>query len=212
MRPWQDDLFLEKNLWRVYVVSRKFKDTKFNTAIRCMTIGFLVLFLVLNEFLFPDRILSISSMRAAVISWASDGVGYASQVLGFLIAGFTIFATLAQPRLLTRLAQTYYKETNVSNLKFMFFNFIVVIAQYVAFVAWCLVIKIFFIENGPGAAVMVKLSQLHVLIRPVCVYFVVFITIFWFVNVLIILKSFVWNVYQSLLISIAMETSSGHDK
>lgn len=202
----------EKNLWQVYLKARRFPGTTFNTFARAGTIGLLVVFCIANEFCFKRSLMDLKETASQIRSWADAGIGFGSQVLGFLIAGFTIFATLSKPQLFIDLSHAQKKGTQVSQLKFMFFNFLMVFIHYVAFLWLCVFIKLFGQEGGATTKLLSWALKNHEWGKAL-VLNILFIGMgFWFVNILILLKSFVWNVYQSVILSILYEEERSHSE
>ncbi len=202
---WKASLFEEKSLWDVYWKARSLGDTTTNNIMKWTIFLGVVVFTILNEWFFDHKLLSAAAMRQIVRSWSTDGVSFASQVLGFLIAGFTVFSTLTKPSLFKKLARSEYKKTHISNLKFIFFNLMLVFIHYLSFLSICLGIRLFLGESGPLTAILSKFLTNYE--RPksliVDVGFVVIGT--WFAIILILLKSFIWNVYQSVLVCLLID-------
>jgi hypothetical protein len=202
---WKADITREKSLWQVYRVARRFKVPVFNTVVRIIILVALTGFCAINEFYFHRSLVTLKDLADTVRGWSEAGIGFGSQVLGFLVAGFTIFATLTKPALFIDLARTYRSEAQVSGLKFIFFNFIFVFVHYVAFLFACVVIKMFGSPSGMTTVVLRKVSGGTDELKVVVIYAAFIVMGFWFLNLLILLKSFVWNVYQSVVLSIVYE-------
>ena len=123
---WKEELFDEKNLWQVYVRARRLTGSKFNHwATRLGTLLILVT-ISYGMYFSEPRLITPTDIIAWVREWSSTGISFATSTLGFLIAGFSIFASVTNKKLFIALAHLDYRDTGVSRLKFIFFNFIVV--------------------------------------------------------------------------------------
>ena len=194
------ELFEEKSLWAIYKQCLlRLPKSRFNTIATCM----IWLFLLCDCIYFPDRYVS----RVALVrSVAELGLGYGTTILGFLIAGFTIFATLSKPELFGRMQQLIHRESGLSYLKVNLFAFMEVFILYVFFLVFCLVIKLI---GGAGGFLSAIFS--YSFSHPVGGYY---LSREWFSNIafnifgtlafycLLALKSFVFNNYQAVLTSI----------
>ncbi len=204
MTDWREDLFKEKSLWDIYRLSRTLPQSRFNVVLRRGTFFILFSFCILNEYL-GNRLLSIGSMEAAVRNWSEQGLAFAAQTLGFLIAGYTIFATITRPELNSILAQTPEKRSKINSLKFIHTVFISVFISYLSFVSFCLAITLFANSSGPLTALLHPAVINHRLMKAFVVSGIFCIEGTWLVELLLLLKSFVWNLYQAVLVVIAWE-------
>ena len=102
-----EELTKEKSLWDIYKLSRKIQTTIFN---KIVLIAVFVLSIGYVFFLQNDTTTILSDCREMV----RLGFSYSISILGFLIAGFTIFATLTKPDLLLRMMEKTHKETGIN--------------------------------------------------------------------------------------------------
>lgn len=185
------DLTSEKSLWDVYKKSRRILPSR----IQVVTVLLTMACLGINAFFLVD---SDASLLRDVRKWAEMGFNFGITTLGFLIAGFTIFATLSKPKMMLAMMEHTNKETGLQTLKYNFFAFMKVFIAYIAVSLSYLLIVIFgqtdgFISNAisllPSTAcvksVMIKLS-----------YLIVGST---FVYLLLLLKSFIFNIYAIVM-------------
>lgn len=190
---WKAELFTEKSLWTAYRVSRTLLRSRFNlwTIRVCFILSFSVSAI---------RIWNKSPVAAssALISISDIGFSLSSQILGFLIGGFAIFATISDSRLMVRLAQTTMPDKSLSVFKTVFYNFLSVFAIYVATLSFSLAIKI-------GSAINV-INLYRYVNSDVCDYILTTLNsiLFLILSTLIALsvlrlKSFIWNIYQAFL-------------
>lgn len=138
--------------------------------------------------------------------WAGQGFTFAMTMVAFLLAGFTVLATITKPSLFAELAQIPHKapkerQTELTELEFMVF------VHYVSFLFVCTLVVLFGTKNGPLAmltTVTAETKGAAVVLNPVRrMLFVTFGT--WFVLLILKLKSFIWNVYQVVIIVIVTD-------
>jgi hypothetical protein len=201
---WQEEIFAEKNLWSVFRACQGITGSKSNTSIIFVTAlaltGVQIGWWYVQQGS-PSPALNILTLR----EWAQAGVSFAAGILGFLLAGFSIFATMTKNELFVALANIPHKKGNISRLKFIFFNFLVVFIHYLTFLAICLFIHLFLGQNAPLTKLIGAATQGHQLVvyRISSIGLVIVGT--YFIAVLLMLKSFIWNLYQSVLLAIATE-------
>lgn len=194
------DLLREKSLWAIYrQCVRSLTPSSFNLVATMLVF----LLLVCDASYFPEN---FPKRIALIRSMADMGISLGSTVLGFLIAGFTIFATLSKPELFLRMHQTRFGETGLSYLQVNFFTFVEVFVVYIFFVAICLVFKLFGSEGGLLASLL-KASSL----RPIYGYSADKV---WWANIAFVLmgtiafysvlalKSFIFNTYHTVMTSV----------
>ncbi len=194
------ELLSEKSLWQIYRrCLRWLKPSYFNLLATLAVTGALIG----DCIMFPGN----SVQRIYLIRALGDtGVGLGTTVLGFLIAGFTIFATLSRPELFLRLHQTRYRNTDLSYLQVNFFTFVEVFVVYIFLVITCLVLKLFASAGGLAVS-LIKFYELN----PVCGYapnrLVIVSVIYVFFGSLVFysllaLKSFIFNTYHTVMTSV----------
>jgi len=195
-----EDLFKERSLWEIYKECvRCLPPSRFNI----ISTGSIWLLLLCDCIYFPEH---YPSRVALIRSLAELGLGYGTTILGFLIAGFTIFTTLSKPELFRHMREVTHDESGWSYLKVNLFAFMEVFIIYVFFLVICLFIKL---ACGPGgvASTIFSLSEAH----PIEGYYLsrnsfaniafnLFGTLAFYC--LLALKSFVFNNYQAVLTSI----------
>jgi hypothetical protein len=122
-------------------------------------------------------------------------------ILGFLVAGFTIFATISNPNMLIRMGGMRHPESGLSWLKHTFFLLIRVFIYYLSFAVFCFCVIFFGHQNGL-LSVAVRLSPHSNQIRFAFanVSFVVLVS--WQYFLLMQLKSFIFNIYHSVVASL----------
>jgi hypothetical protein len=133
---------------------------------------------------------------------ASNGFALGAQVLGFLIAGFTIFATLTKPSLFRRMAVKIHKETGLTYLKYNFYAFVQVFIHYIAFTIANLLIILLGTAKGPGSEVLEHVCSNVASGKSFVSRFIFCLMLTWFIYVLVLLKSFVFNIYHVVMTAI----------
>lgn len=136
------DLTKEKNLWQIYRASRKIKGSKFNIATICLFVALLTIYAFYSNT--ETAVFVEQTRKAAEISF-----GVALSTLGFLIAGYTIFATITQPDLAVSMSELTHEESGLSWLKHSHFIFVRVFVHYIGYITLCLVIIALGHVNGP---------------------------------------------------------------
>lgn len=184
----------EKSLWAVYIKSRRIPFNSFNfwTTIT-------VTALVTVQYCLLD--ISLSEKLKIVREFAPLAMGVVISVLGFILAGFTIFATISQPDMLVAMSRHRHETSGLSYLKNNFFIFMRVFIYYLAYTVACLIIMIFGIKGG----IIQKLVELSPIARHIQEWLVGAAYVFLYGGLfflLVQLKSFIYNVYHSVMTAI----------
>ncbi len=200
---WRDELTSEKGLMDVYLVARKFSSTKSNFYFS-LFMGFSFCIILILDRFFQVGIYYPDKMSDAFEKILSLGFSLSIAILGFLIAGFSIFATITRTKILIVLAKIPTKG-NVSRLKFIFYNFMFVFIHYLGFLTYSIFCIIF----------SDKMSKFFLFLNfsfsaPIIIYWVfsvliVCLSLSWLSFLLMLLKSFIWNILQSILLTITAD-------
>ncbi|HEV2292240.1 MAG TPA: hypothetical protein VGR35_00195 [Tepidisphaeraceae bacterium] len=185
----------ETSLWEIWNAARRVRRNAFNQWTLRVTAAVAVLYVLTSK-------QSAHEFAEMLRVWANIGLGFSAQILGFLVAGFTIFATLSKPAMLASMAAHQEKKSGLSYLKYNFFVFFETFGWYVGFAGLCVIILLF---GAPGGAVT-QLSRalgsfrhpFEVLLTRGCTVVVAV----WFVLLCLELKSFVFNIYHVVMTSI----------
>ncbi len=208
-----NELLKEKSLWAVYKSAPSVLKNRFNRITLACTLAVLSIFAVLSYVTQLGRSYGLPTLNIFDVfgKWAEVGIAYASTILGFLLAGFSVLFTLLKPSTALPLLLGKSEQPELSQLKFIFFVFIDVFVHYTAFLFWCFG---FFVLGSRGgafdwlyrwmAAILPNVARCSALIIFVCWGA-------WFVLLLLKLKSFIWNLYQVLLVSLADSIESSDD-
>ncbi|WP_292477931.1 hypothetical protein [Mesorhizobium sp.] len=134
---------------------------------------------------------------------ADLGFSYCTSILGFLITGFAIFASITKPEIFVLLAKLDHDKAKISRLHFIFFSFLFVFIHYIAFLLTCLFIILALGPSGPFADTLRRLASWQPRLIQYGGGALVAIGSAWFVFLVMLLKSFIWNIYQAILLTIA---------
>jgi hypothetical protein len=189
----------EKNLWQIFWRSCRIAPNKFNLGVSIGTI------LTLAAYAWYTKETG-SALADRVRSWTDLGLGFAPSILGFLIAGFTVFATLTKPELFIAMAKHPKKGLGMSTLKYNFYTFMGVFIHFLTFFGLCLAIKFLAGQNGPISVFLGLLTGKYASAVPHIKRFIAGIGIVgvgtYFAFVTLLLKSFVYDIYHVTMTSI----------
>ncbi|MBW4966260.1 hypothetical protein KZZ04_07760 [Pseudoalteromonas sp. CR1] len=195
------DLTSEKSLWDVYKLSRRILPNKFQVIFLLL----IMLALGFNAFvLVDDKAVILGDVR----KWSEFGFNFSITTLGFLIAGFTIFATLSKPKMMLAMMEHTNRETGLPTLKYNFFTFMKVFIAYIAISIFYLLVMILGQADGFISNVVTLLPNED------CVKSILIKTAYTligssFVYLLLLLKSFVFNIYAIVMNFLRWEYHEG---
>lgn len=193
------ELLKEKSLWQIYCQSRSLRSTSnFNTYATLLVIGMLAVYVWLT----PETAKELADRTREI---AADGFAFATTILGFLVAGFTVFATVTKPDLFVFMARTRHKQSGLPWVKYNFFKFMEVFYVYIVFAGMCLGVRL--LAKPSGA---LDLLLIHSTPDPATtklylakIGLVLLGSVFFYT--LLQLKSFIYNVYHVVMTSIRWE-------
>jgi len=196
----QDDLLAERSVLDIYKISLATPINRFN-AISTAIIFFVLLTYVIIAW--PKTSGTLDLLR----SLTTDALAFAPAILGFLVAGFAIFLTPSQPQIFEKMAKVEYENSGFSYLKYNLSVFILVFIHYLAFFVLCFCIRLFCTSKGLASTFLTSLSisahvRTEIISIGITVTFVIFGT--WFFYVIMLLKSFIYNLYHIVMTSIAL--------
>jgi hypothetical protein len=140
------------------------------------------------------------------IRWMSDmGMSFVTNILGFLVAGFTIYATITDKSLFLHMAKISHPDYKVSYLKYSIFTFMYVFIMYIAFLLFCFATRILFDSHGTVPSLL-KLNHVsYKNIKFICINTLFVILGAWITYLILLLKSFAFNIYHVVTVSIRWE-------
>jgi hypothetical protein len=202
---WRGDLLEEKSLWEVFKKSPGVFASKFNLTVTICVAALSLLWSAATVWGVRANLITQIELISTARAWAVFGATFSSTILGFLIAGFTVFATTMRIGLFVQLAQipAPVPNSSISRLKFIFFNFINAFVHYVAYLSASVLVVFLSSAGGIASIIFRQLDQFYDFGRVLLLasFFVGYST--WTAVVLLKLKSFVWNVYGGIMFSIA---------
>jgi hypothetical protein len=119
---WKDRITSEKNLLQVYLKAREVASARSNARLAwavfiLVTVGFAA-----NAY-YDLPVAPYASLITGVRAIADLGFTFTTSILGFLIAGFAIFASITKPNVFILLARLDHPKGGISRLQFIFFQF-----------------------------------------------------------------------------------------
>lgn len=194
------DIFKEKSLLDAYRKIRLIRPRSHFNSIA--TVACIV---VIGIFVFCDTS-APKELVTRLGKLASDGITFSTTILGFLVAGFTVFATITKPELFTYMAVRKHTDSGLSYLKYNFFLFLNVFIVYLLFAAISLAIRVLY--DGDGLNMASWLGSFSVAPEEVSKDVSKILYIFLlglFIQALLLLKSFVFNTYHVVMTAIRWE-------
>jgi hypothetical protein len=184
------ELTKEKSLWDIYVLSLRIKSSRFNK----ITIIFSTVFLFYYTFMLHNNNILLSEIR----SLSLFALNLSITVLGFLIAGFTIFATLSKPDMLLKMMEHIHKETGLPFLKYNFIAFVRVFIYYIAIIFFYIFIILLGNKNG---LISITLNYLPMapLIKDIIIKFSYIAVGSSLIYLVLLLKTFIFNIYSIVM-------------
>lgn len=198
---WRERVTRETSLGEVYWKARRVASTRRNLAV-ALGAALLFGFLAAIDWHLRLNILQISALKSLITQVAEIGFVLTTAILGFLIAGFSIFASITRPEIFAGLAKLNHKDTDLSRLQFIFFNFLLVFIHYLAFLA----VSIFLKLGLPLVPALIDVASQHVASVAAIVWWsavaLAALLLGWLAFLIMLLKSFIWNIYQAVLVVI----------
>jgi len=192
------ELLKEKSLWQIYCQTRILQSTShFNDYATLVVVVILLTYAVLT----PESAKEIAEKTREI---AADGFLFATTILGFLVAGFTVFATITKPDLFVFMAKNRHRQSGLPWVKYNFFIFMEVFIIYILFAGMCIGVRLMAEPNGVITLLINNTSQ--PLITKLYIAKIGFILLgSIFIYTLLLLKSFIFNVYHVVMTSIRWE-------
>ena len=196
------DITKEKSLGAIWWAYRK--NTPERRANRLLY-GVPAVLGILHSFLGSQ---SVGQLLSEIRSLADLSVSFAASILGFLLAGFTIFAVMTKPDLFARMATTKYETGQLSFLKQNFFAFIDAFIVYLSFVTFCFAIHILGAPNGVASTALGQLGGDAMAVKRTVARVVLSVEIASLSYTLVKLKSFIFNVFHIVMTGIRWEVEA----
>lgn len=198
---WQERATKERSLGEVYCKARRVGSSRTNLCVAWL-VGIVFSLLAAVDWYLSLGVLTLVQLQAFVSQIAEIGFALTTAILGFLIAGFSIFASITRPAIFVGLAKLDHKDSGLSRLQFIFFNFLLVFIHYLAFLGASILLKLAL----PLFPAVVDLIRQHTGVSTwyVWCFAVGLATLLlgWLAFLIMLLKSFIWNIYQAVLVVI----------
>jgi len=201
---WTEKIFQEKTFSSVYFKARKVCSSRVNFGAAALTFVLSVAYLAVN-LRYGMLWMPASSVILTIRSIGEVGLTITTQLLGFLIAGFAIFASITKPELFISLAKLPHREGNITRLQFIFFNFMFAFIHFILFLAASVFVKTLLPSGGPLSGLLQWFAHKYPVSLSTMAGLLLCVLAAWLVFILMLLKSFIWNIYQSILFVIAAE-------
>jgi hypothetical protein len=194
-------LLAEGNLWELYRQSKPFYRNPFNRFVSIFAGGLVAGFAIVHFFGLGTTRTSRMDFPALFSVWANAGVAYGTTILAFLLAGFSILFAVLRPRTVIALLQVTRPGSKIPELKLIFIAFVDVFVHYTAFLFWCIAYLVLGAKDGPFDFIGRLLSAAAIPAVPSALTHALFIVWgMWFLVIVLKLKSFIYNLYQTLLL------------
>lgn len=200
--PKQSDLTREKTLFALWLTSFKFSQRCFNYVVAAAVALGLARYCQLDW----DQ---PQTLMAAFRKIEGAGFSFAISILGFLVAGFTVFVTVIRIDMFLTMAKMEKSCTGESVLKYNLSAFIVTFVHYTSYIFVCLMSELF-LQPGGLATVSFANAQTYPELVPwapmahsVCSSVLLVAFGAWTAYLVLLLKSFIYNVYQVTTVSVA---------
>lgn len=181
------DLTRERGLWSVFVSTLRIRRGKLSTWI-----------LVIASVLLSVNAFAFSTPTSVIVQdlrrWSEIGLNFSVTTLGFLVAGYTIFATLSNPAMMAALLNFNDSETGFSKLKANHLKLIKPIIEFIILASFYMFILITAQPSGllSNLAKEFKLIDSCVYIASRIIYVIAGAGLAYLIG---ILQSFVFNIY-----------------
>lgn len=201
-------LFAERSLWQLYRQSAGFYRNRFNVIVVLLGGLLLVGFAVAHFFRLGGAAVNRLDFPGLFSSWANAGLPFAATILGFVLAGFTILFAVLRPETAAALWGIKRTGQHLNELKLMLVTFVNVFVHYLTFVFLCAAYLIMGGKDGLADMIGRYLGMISPVL-PMAIthlFFVAWGT--WFIVIILKLKSFIYNLYQILLLGFADQIQS----
>ncbi|MFT2098278.1 hypothetical protein ACMUMQ_07995 [Marinomonas sp. 2405UD66-6] len=187
-----NDLTKEKSIFDIFKKTIKIRVSKFHKLI---IISIFIISSLGSYFLkiTPDQIRHLSEI----------GFNFGMTTLGFLIAGFTIFTTLAKPEMMLSMMNHQNEKYKIPTLKYNLFVFMKVFIHFIFFTFLYLSVIAFGQSGG-------LVSKLIFIITPyiskniiLCILYTIIVCSLF--HLLLSLKTFIFNTYAIVMSTLRWE-------
>ena len=200
---WQEELFTEKSFVDLYRAARKHVAVRSTTV----TVGVVFLLAVIPIFVGYTGVWTPLGVQAIVVgirTVTTLGAAFATSILGFLVSGFALFFAITRSDVLVLLAGVPHEKSKISRLQFILYSFMYVFLHYLVYLGITLAVAVTLspgsVLNGT-AAYLRDQAPLQFGIAATLVFGA---SVAWLMLMLLLLKTFIWNLFQTVLIAITV--------
>lgn len=200
---WKEDATSDTSFYRVLkssigVVGNK-KDQKFIIALLFVSTVSTFVFSYFGLLAHPKIVSQI------MLSWSTLLANVSVAILGFLIAGFSIFATMTRPSLFRYMSRYKAEGRPISDFKFVFYNFLYIFVHYLILLSVSIFLSFMMVERSPVWLLFKSIYQTAPSIIDLITVFVAVLFCIYVLYCILLLKSFLWNLYQTLIFAIFVD-------
>lgn len=192
----------ELNLWQVWNKARRIPTSGFNLWATVAVFAFVA---TTTFFSSHDAVALIGYVREL----AQFGFNAAVTVLGFLVAGFTIFASVSNPNMLIEMGSLQHPKSGLSWMKHSFFVLLRAFIYYIIYAVICFFVVYLGVAKGP-ISFLLNLTphpDEYALCLAKVTYVVLVVGQFF---LLMQLKSFIFNVYSGVVANLRYKAENGY--
>lgn len=193
-----EEFFKDKNLLDIYRKSFTFSETSWDFHVKF----FCTWILIIGGLAISGQNDILPQAQKALEAWQTLGASYGASILGFLIAGFTIFASMTKIEVFIALSLTPHPNFGISWLRFIFYSFLRVFIVHITLLSAC-VFSVLTKDIGLFVGASLSIEDTSGTIRKTWTGVCIVIVGYLLLSSLLHLKTFVWNLYQSILIAIS---------
>jgi hypothetical protein len=203
---WKDDIFKQKGLWDVYLLSRRALPRSRQNKWITTFIAFFLVFIFIATILETPKLYKARYALQFMNFVSGQSFTFCLGILGFLITGFAVFASITKVDVFISLAKRAYKKSpEINNLQYIFFNFLNVFSIYIGLLALSLSAEFVSADSSPLIRLIPNSAHQYQKVWVAVGGGISFIICLWTAIAILRLKSFIWNLYQTVLLAIAME-------
>lgn len=206
MRP--RPILTEKSISDLFKVYRKLPENKFNYAV-VLAIGFFgTVYSLISTYIERPYGSRWEHARDMIGSMTPTMIGAGAGILGVWIAGFAIFTSITNVRLFVFMNSELEQKTGQSYLKYTFILFFGIMIQFLVYIVLMLIITFFFAADSVMDVLIGKLFNVSMIIKSYIYHIIMIFVLAYSVYVVLLLKSFAFNIYQVIALAVEYEQNS----
>ncbi|QYX64114.1 hypothetical protein K2227_18400 [Shewanella putrefaciens] len=188
-----DEITQENSFWKLYKACRKIPTSKENIVVFVFSFVF---FYTLNMY----SLQSNAELIVDIVTTSTNLISWSVSLIGFVLSGYAIYATLADKKMQLKMAYVHDKKNNMNYLKSTHCIFMKIVIDMIS-----VVFLVYILTNEALlehiAAVIPNLNNgLSLSTTVLCIHLGWIQSLFVFE--IMLAKSFVYNVYHSVMVSI----------